>query len=192
MKNLKMVIIAVVMVALIGGYFYYLTNREAKNTDANVEITELQEVLSKQLDRKYPPTPREVIKFYNRILTCAYGGEYDDAQFDKLAEQARKLMDDELLESNPKDVYKETLRKEVASYKEDSRQIIQTGICESDEVRYKEIEGRKCAYVQASYFTREGKSDFFKAYEDYLLRQDNDGNWKILAFKLVDREEAES
>lgn len=189
-KNMRLVITGLVMVGLIVGYYYYLANRDDKAPEDNVKVTELHEVLSKKLDISYPPTPREVIKFYNRILECAYNDEYDDAQFNQLAEQARKLMDDELLQNNPEDAYKMQFQKEIAAYKEDSRQIMQTAVCDSDEVESREIEGRKCAYVGASYFTKEGKEGFYRAYESYLLRQDKDGKWKILAYHLVDGEES--
>lgn len=146
----------------------------------------MHQVLDKQLDNSYPPTPREVIKFYNRIIECAYGDEYNDEQFQRLASQARKLMDEELLANNPEEAYKTKLQTEVQSYQEESRKILKTRVCNTDEVVYREIEGKKCAYVQATYFMKQGKKDFFKTYQSYLLRQDRNKNWKILAFHLTD------
>lgn len=190
MKNyLKLGIVVVIAVALFGGYYYYLSHREAKAPEDDVEITEMDEILAKQLDSDYPPTPREVVKFYNRILECVFGTEYNDAQFDKLIGQARKLMDEELLEGNPLDTYKSQLQEEITSYKANSQQIIQTTVCDSDEVEKKEIDGRKCAYVQATYFLKSGQGQFEKTYERYLLRQDDGGSWKILYYGLIDGEE---
>lgn len=188
-KYLKMGISALLAVALIVGCYYYMTHRSTTAAEDDVEITQLQQVLSKQLDSAYPPTPREVVKFYNRIIECAYGGEYDANQFDELTVQARKLMDEELLESNPKDTYKSQLQQEVTSYKEDSIQILRTRVCSSDDVRFREIDGRKCAYVKATYFMKQGKGDFSTIYQSYLLRQDKDRNWKILAYHLAEADE---
>lgn len=188
-KYLKTGISAVLVIALIVSCYYYMTHRETKAAEDDVEITQLQQVLSKQLDSAYPPTPREVVKFYNRIIECAYGSEYDAQQFEKLAVQARSLMDEELLENNPKDTYKSQLQQEVASYKEDSIKILRTRVCSSDDVRFREIEGRKCAYVQATYFIKQGKNDFYTIYQSYLLRQDKEKNWKILTFQLTEAEE---
>lgn len=190
MKNyLKLGLIVVIAVALIGGYYYYLSHRNAKAPEDSVEITELDEIISKQLDSDYPPTPREVVKFYNRIIECVYADGYDEEQFDQIIGQARKLMDDELLEENQLEDYKKQLQEEIQTYKNNSQQIIQTTVCDSDEVEKKEIDGRKCAYVKATYFLKSGKGQFEKTFERYLLRQDDKGNWKILAYYLINGEE---
>ncbi len=183
-KYIKTGIAAAVVIAMIVGCYYYMTHRETKAAD-DVEVTQLDQVLSRQLDQSYPPTPREVVKFYNRIIECMYGGDYDSDQFEKLTGQARKLMDEELLENNPDDTYKNQLIAEVASYDKESRKILQTSVCNSDEVRYKEIEGKKCAYVRAAYFMKEGEGSFFRTYQEYLLRQDKDKNWKIVAYHIT-------
>ena len=185
-KYVKMGISTVFVIVLIVGCYYYMKHRETKTADDDVEVTQLHQVLDKQLDNSYPPTPREVIKFYNRIIECAYGDEYNDEQFQRLASQARKLMDEELLANNPEEAYKTKLQTEVQSYQEESRKILKTRVCNTDEVVYREIEGKKCAYVQATYFMKQGKKDFFKTYQSYLLRQDRNKNWKILAFHLTD------
>lgn len=189
-KYVKMGISAVLVIAVIVGCYYYMTHRKTVSAEDDVEITQLQQVLSKQLDHAYPPTPREVIKFYNRIIECAYGSEYNEEQFQKLMTQARKLMDVELLENNPQDTYQKQLLQEITSYQENSIKILQTRVCDSDEVRYKEIEGRKCAYVQAIYFMKQGK-DFIKTYQDYLLRQDKEKKWKIVAYHLTQAEQTD-
>lgn len=190
-KYVRMGITAVLSIALIVGFYYYMTHRPAKAAEDDVKITQLHQVLTKKLDSAYPPTPREVIKFYNRIIECAYGDEYTSEQFDQLASQARMLMDQELLDSNPQDTYKSQLQKEISSYKENSMKILQTRVCDTDDVRFREIEGKKCAYVLATYFIKTGKSDFSKTYQSYLLRQDKDKHWKILAYHLTDAPEDE-
>lgn len=190
-KYVKMGICAVLAIIVIVGCYYHMTHRKTVPAEEDVVITQLQQVLSKQLDHAYPPTPREVVKFYNRIIECAYGSEYDTDQFEKLMAQARKLMDEELLENNPQDTYKKQLQQEIASYEENSIKIIKTRVCDSDEVRFQEIEGHKCAYVQAVYFMKQGSNDFIKTYQNYLLRQDKNKEWKILAYHLSEAEETE-
>ncbi len=190
-KYIKMGISAVLVIAVIVGCYFYMTHRKTIAAEDAVEITQLQQVLSRQLDSAYPPTPREVVRFYNRIIECAYEGGYDEGQFEKLMVQARKLLDQELLQNNPQDTYKTQLQQEIASYKEDEIRILQTRVCDSDEVRFREIEGRKCAYVQATYFIKQGKSNFTKTYQSYLLRQDQNKEWKILAYHLIKAEDVE-
>ncbi len=189
MKHAKTAIVIIAAVIIFGGYYFFLSHRNAGSAEDNVEVTELDEVLSKSLDSAYPPTPREVVKFYNRIIECAYGSEYSDEQFNQLAEQARKMIDEELLEENPLESYKSQLQKEIASYKENSQKIIRTDVCAADEVEKRNIENRECAYVLATYFLKTGGSQFDRTYQRYLLRKDADGKWKILAFYLANGEE---
>ncbi len=188
-KYIKTVIMAILVIAVIVGCYYQMTHRKTVAAEDTVEVTQLQKVISRQLDSSYPPTPREVIKFYNLIIECAYGDEYDAGQFEKLTTQARKLMDEELLENNPTDTYKSQLLQEIASYKDDSRKILQTRVCNSDEVRYREVKGQKYAYVQAVYFMKQGSKEFLKTCQDYLLRQDQDKKWKIVACHLSQEED---
>ena len=188
-KYIKTVIMAILVIAVIVGCYYQMTHRKTVAAEDTVEVTQLQKVISRQLDSSYQPTPREVIKFYNLIIECAYGDEYDTGQFEKLTTQARKLMDEELLENNPTDTYKSQLLQEIASYKDDSRKILQTRVCNSDEVRYREVKGQKYAYVQAVYFMKQGSKEFLKTCQDYLLRQDQDKKWKIVACHLSQEED---
>ena len=81
MKNTKFVIIIVVCVCVILGGYYYLTNRNNAKEEENITLTEIQELTTKNLDKNYPATPREVVKLYNRIITCFYNDEYTDDEF---------------------------------------------------------------------------------------------------------------
>ena len=78
MKNTKFVIIIVVCVCVILGGYYYLTNRNNAKEEENITLTEIQELTTKNLDKNFPATPREVVKLYNRIITCFYNDEYTD------------------------------------------------------------------------------------------------------------------
>lgn len=183
-KYAKIIGISILCIALIVGYYYYLSHRDKKDVENNTKVGEVQEVLLKDLDKDYPPTPREVVKFYNRILTCYYNEEYDEDQFEALAEQARKLMDQELLNNNPKDIYLSSLKAEVEQYKERKQTLADTTVSSSSEVEFKTVDGQECAYVTASYFSKEGNS-YTRTYEEYVLRKDADKNWKILGYQLV-------
>ncbi len=185
MKYLKPIITVIIAVLLITGCYYYFTHRETKTADDDVDVTELDKVLARQLDSNYPETPRGVVLFYNRIIECAYGGGYSEEQFELLIGQARMLMDEELLENNPLDTYKLQFQEEIAQYKEKSQKIIRTGVCDSEEVEYEEINGEECAYVTATYFIKTGKNHFTRTYESYLLRKDGKSNWKIVAYHLT-------
>ena len=94
---IKTVIIGVICVGIVAGFYYYLTNRAPRSVETTGETDEITSVLSKNLEKDYPASPRAVIKYYNRILLCLYNETYDDEQYQKLLEKMRALMDDCLL-----------------------------------------------------------------------------------------------
>ena len=154
---------------------------------SDAELTEVQKVITRDLERNYPKTPREVVKFYNRIISCFYNEEYTEDELYELGDQARMLMDDELLENNSRDDYFENLKADIETYREKSKTIASTSVCDSNEVNYQTIDGDECAYVNASYFINEDKS-YSRTYQTYVLRKDEDGNWKILVFYQTEGE----
>ena len=67
-KSLRVIVIAVVCIAVIcGGFYLFSQSLNQGNPD---QLTELQKVMVEDLEKNYPPTQREVVKFYNRIVQC--------------------------------------------------------------------------------------------------------------------------
>ncbi|MGN0140663.1 MAG: DUF6715 family protein [Roseburia sp.] len=182
----KTVIGAVVIIVVIVGLFGWLTlSRRNRNVEDVVELTEVQKVINKDFEQNYPATPREVVKNYNRIITCFYNETYTDEELYRLGDQARLLFDEELLENNPRDQYFADLKAEIAEYRQESKTIFSTSVCSGNEVEYKTIDGRECAYVTTSYFVKQDKS-YSRTYETFVLRKDAEGKWKILVFYLTE------
>lgn len=187
MKNLKRmrIIIAVILILLVVGYYYYLSHRVKSEDGKVVEETRLSEVLVRDLDKNYPPSPKEVVKFYSDILQCYYGEDYTDDELNQMADKARQLFDSELLESNGKEQYLENLKDDIAEYKAAKRKIFATYVCSSDEVEYDTYQNANWAKVKVVYSLREG-TKFFKTREEFVLRQDENGNYKIFGWYLID------
>ncbi len=183
-KNIRNVIIAVICVAAVVGGFFWLTQREANKPVDEVELTEVQKIITKDIENNYPATPREVIKTYNRIISCFYNEKYTEDELYALGDQARLLFDEELLENNPRETYFNDLKADIADYAANKRTIASTSISSSNDVEYKTIDGAECAYVETAYFIKEGDS-FNRTHQMYLLRKDADGNWKIVAFQKI-------
>lgn len=179
------IIVAVVAIVLVVGAYYYVTVYKPANAQEAVELTEVQKVITKDLEKNYPATPREVVKYYNRIQECFYNESYTDDELYALGDQARILMDDELLDNNPRDDYFNALKADIASYRQKSKKITSSDVCDSNDVHYQTIDGDECAYVTASYFIDEDKS-YSRTNQMYVLRKDKDGNWKILVFYQVE------
>ena len=185
-KAFRIGISIVICVGLVCGYYYYLSHKNAKSAeDAQDKTTEVEKIIERDFDKKYPKTPREVVKWYNRIITAFYGEEYTDEELESLADQARKLLDDELLENNPRDQYLSDLKADIEDYHNKSKTIRSSNVCDSNDVVYQTVDGRECAYVTASYFMNENNS-FDRTNEMYVLRKDDDGDWKILVFYQVE------
>jgi len=190
MKKTHIIIIVVACVALlVGGYSVWM-NRNSDASSENIELTKVQQLITKDLSKSYPATPREVVKLYNEIIICFYGEEHSDAELEKLVDMTLLLMDEELAANNPKADYLKRVKAEIAAFKLAERTIVSYTLESSNEVEEGSIDGEESAIVQTSYFIKEMKSDsqnpYSKTYQDYLLRKDAEGKWKILGFEKVE------
>ena len=193
MKNVKLIIVAIACICLIcGGYFLFSQN----NTVSEENLTEVEKVLVKDLKRDYPKTPREVIKFYNRIVKCYYGEPLSDKEVEDMVDQMLSLLDEDLLIVNPRDEYHKAVVADIKEYQQKNKRIVNSDVCDSNDVNYVDDvkegtnEVDKLAYVNASYFINED-GHFVNTYQQFVLRQDEDGRWKILTFYEVEGESGE-
>ena len=184
MKKIGIFIAALVCICVVLGGFYYVIDKNKTAAEDNTKLTEVDKVKTKDLDKSYPKTPREVVKFYNRIISCYYANQYSDDQFEKLIEQAMKFLDEELVANNEKERYMLAVKNDVEKYVSESKTISQSNVCASNDVTYKTIDGKECAFVMASYFIKEGSS-YSKTFQQYVLRKDDKGRWKILGYEKV-------
>lgn len=184
MKKTGVIIAALICILLVcGGYF--IVKKESDRAQNNEkELTEVEKLITRDLELNYPSTPREVIKFYNRIIEVFYKEELSDNELSQLADQVLLLFDVELAEVNPKDSYLYAVRADIDRYKADSKYIAQSRVCDSNDVKYVTKDEEKLAYVDASYFVREDSSHT-RTYQEYVLRQNGDGKWKILGFYQI-------
>ncbi len=187
-RTIVKVVIGVLLIAIVvGGYFGFTRYRQSFSGEESVELTAVQKVITKNLDSSYPATPREVVKFYNRILACFYNESYSETELYALGDQARELFDEELLANNPRDQYFADLQAEIDDYHDAKRVITNSGVCDTNDVTFQTVDGRECAYVSASYFVGE-ESGYSRTYEMYVLRKDEAGRWKILAYYQIDED----
>lgn len=194
MKNFKMIIIGIACICLICAGFFFFSK---ENATTEKELTEAEKLIVRDLKDNYPKTPREVVKFYNRIISCYYGGELSKDELTKLADQMLLLLDEDLLVVNPRDEYINSVENDIEKYKTEKKKIVSTDVCDSNDVKYinDEKEGTsevdKLAYVNTSYFINTDGS-FAYSYQQFVLRQDDDGRWKILTFYEVEGEPSDN
>lgn len=188
-KRIRIIILAVVCVALVCGGFFFVRSRSEKDEE---ELTKVQKLITRDLEQDYPSTPREVIKLYNRIITSYYEEDYTDAEFDALIDQALLLLDADLAANNPKEDYKKQVKAEVADYKNRKRSISSTSVCDTRDVVWltDPDNGDELAYVTSSYFVKEDNS-YDRTYQEYVLRKDENEHWKILNYYQIEGKSTE-
>lgn len=188
-KVIRIAIVTIICAAIMVGYYYYLNHsfNQSQEEDTTAQTaSEKDKVLEADMAKNYPETPREVIKWYNRILALLYGeDDLSSDEIEKLCDQIRTMMDDDLKKVNPRDDYISAVKSDIKGYKARKARIISTDVSDTDDVEYKTLNGDKMAYVVGTYLVRED-SGYSRTYQQYALRRDHNGNYKIVAFRQVD------
>lgn len=183
-NTIKTIIIGIILLAMIVGYYFYLSGKNSKTAgDEIIETTLTEDVLARDLEKSYPATPREVMRYYNEIQECYYNEGNDKATIKALMLKSRELFDEELLAENPEDEQFENLMEEVESFLEQERDIFGWSTDSANEVVYNTIDQREWASIH-SYYTLRTKGVQTKTTEVFLMRKAENGKWKIYGWDL--------
>lgn len=187
-KTIKIVIIALILASLVLGYYFYLGKKTGEQqTDTQVEITVVQSVLMKDLERSYPPTPKEVLKYYCQITQCFYNEEYSDEELLQLASKIQELYDEELVANKTQEEYLSDLKTEIIQMKQNQYTITGYEISASTDVERFVQNGRSCARLYCTFSLKQaGSTGTMTSMEQFVLREDEDGHWKILGWELAE------
>ena len=145
-KNTRIAIIVVLVIIAVVGYYAYLSNRSRALKD-EAKLSTVQTVLSKSLEFDYPPTPKEVMKYYIEIVKCFYNEECTEEEIEALGNKARELYDEELLANNEQEVYMINLKADIQDYKDNNRRITSTSVASSANVDYFSEDGYDFARI---------------------------------------------
>lgn len=185
-SNAKVFIAFVIFALFVLGAFVMLSNRsESIKEEQALKATAVQEVLMRNMETDYPPSPKEVVKYYSEITRCFYGEQYTEEEFDALAVRSREVFDDELVANQTYDSYYAALKMEVLNYKEAGKTISSFSVSNSTDVDYYDYLDDKWAQLYCVYSIRV-KTSITPVKEKYLLRQDKNGHWKIYGWVLVE------
>ncbi len=191
-SGVKILVIGIILLCLVLGYYYYLSNKKEPVSEETPEkITEVQEVLLYNLDRSYPPTPKEVVKMFGRITQCFYNEEYSEEEFLALAKQIERLYDDELIANKTENQYIEDLRWDINMMKEQELVISSYTPSASTDVEFFSKDGYDCARLYCSFTMRKG-TQLGASNQVFVLRKDAEGHWKIFGWQVVEEENEES
>lgn len=184
-KIVKILIIGVLVVAVVLGFYYYLNHKEKEVQEESAQITAVQNVLLRDLERSYPPTPKEVVKYYSEITKCFYNEEYSEEELLDLAQKIQELYDAELIANKTQDDYLTDLKSEIAQMKEKKCIISSYEISASTDVEFFTQNGCSCARLYCTYYLKQDAKTT-STMECFVLRQDEEKHWKILGWDLAE------
>ena len=185
-RAIKGILIGLVLIALVVGYYFYLSNRKPKEAaeDTETTVSAVQKLLLKNIDDDYPPTPREVLKLYSDITVCFYSEDFTDEELTQLALQIEKLYDEELIANNTPDQYQKNLRWDIKTMKDKNLRVTSYSVASATDVDFFDAGGRSWARLSCTYTIRSGKEAGL-AREIFLLRKDDMGHWKIYGWEAA-------
>lgn len=189
-QGIKGMIVLIVIALMIVGYYYYLTNRGASRTEedtSNEEIlTATQKVLLRDLSTNYPPTPREVVKYFSEITQCFYNEDNTEEDIEALGKRAREIYDDQLVANQTEENYLALLKADIQSYKDNNRIIVGYSPSSSVDVETFSQDGYEWARLYCEYNIRQAEL-LYNADMVFVLRKDDQGHYKIFGWRKMEK-----
>ena len=172
MKKKKNTVVTVIVMIILGagilaGYFFLLQKKDSENYESD-EQDEFEKLLLRDLDESYPATPREVVKLYSRMMKCYYSSGIREEKVEAMPE----------------------LKEEIADYAANNRTITSYLVESAGNIVTWTSEEREYARVIANYTYKED-TQYYKVYEEFILRRDAAQKWKILGWRLAEEEDME-
>ena len=188
-NNTVTTVIALVALAvlLIGGYWYLNQREKTKETE---DLSEVQILLEKDLDNFYPSTPRAVVSLYARIMQCIYMENITETDLQGLVSMQQVLFDEQLLLINPFDAFYANALAEWNKFKESGMIFMGYQVGRSSSVETWKKDGLEYASLVASFSLR-AEGEIGADYQEFLLRKNNQNQWKILGWKTIEPQEME-
>lgn len=174
--------------------YYYISKPGSGDVQEGTETgTEIEKLLNKDLDTKYPETPVEVLKLYWRFNKCMYNEKMSDSEFEGLLKQLRQLYDEEFLETeeNSWDNMLESFKKDREEYMKSDKKISIYTVGQGSSALSGKIDGRETVSITCNALIKQ-KADRINVYEEFMCRRDKDNNWKILGWKKTDAKEQDA
>ena len=186
-KGIKGMILLAVLVCLVLGYYFYLSNRdvpETETTDAEI-MTMTQRALARNLETNYPPSPREVVKYFSEITQCFYNEEHSEEELKALGLQMRGIYEDELIANQTDEEYLDLLQKDIDEYKANDRTISAYSPSSSVDVENFSQDGYEWARLYCVYDIKQD-SLLYQTTLCFILRKDENDHYKIYGWKRAD------
>ncbi|MBO7353420.1 MAG: hypothetical protein J6X17_09040 [Lachnospiraceae bacterium] len=174
-------------VFIVGIYLTVTRGRQQNAIEADAEVSEANTLISRDLEKDYPATVREVMKYYCRITKCLYSDGVSEVQLTELTDKLRELYTDDLLAANDRTEMIGLIKTEIKNYEKAGSKIQSYNVAESGEIKYYRNETPQRAIINI-YFTikQEKDNSFDRAYEEFVLVQDAKDRWKIMGWRMAE------
>ena len=190
MENTKSAILKSVLLVVFGalvvlGLYFLFTRDKGTSDEENYKLTVVDEITTTNLDKNYPASPKMVVELYSKIMQTLYKETYTDEQADKMLDVLSGIMDDELMANQSN--FKQSMKNEVTERKNEDYGIsVYSVLTKTPEIVT--VEGRKMTNIDCLYTLRKSSTRTLLYYE-FILRQDDSGNWKILGWTTKESNE---
>lgn len=175
-SNIKGIIIAVFLVAVVLLYFNYLSNRSSKRRTKQ-EASELEQLMNYDMSLDYPNTPRDLAKLHNRYFKAFYGQKLSDDELKILNEKVRNLYCSDLLMINGENTSLDNLKKNIEDVRKEGYVYKRCILPEASQVQPFTRDGREMAMLEVTVVVDVGKDVGYR-YVQYIMVKE-EGVWKI-------------
>lgn len=181
-------IVVMILFAIVAIGIYYRLNDSTSSIlpKADVEETEEDILIAKDIEGNYPATPREVLKLYGRIMECLQNDQPKESKVEQLVNQMRLLLDEEFLSHNELEIQLQELLNEMKEFQKSKSSITSYNVSESESVTYWINEEREMSSIEVNYTIKQNSS-YIQVTEKYVLRKDSEEHWKILGWQILDQ-----
>lgn len=193
-KVLTAFIVMLCLAVAVVAFYYFMSRRNDGEVKETTETgSEVEKLIKKDLDTKYPATPSEVVKLYWRFNKCMYNTGMSDDDFEQLLKQLRKLYDDEFLanEENSWENMLKNFKKDRDEYMSSKKTIAMYAIEPSSSGVYGKMDSEEYVTIQCNVMLKQ-KAKRINIVEKFMCRCDKDNNWKILGWDEVSSEDSGS
>ncbi len=182
-ETAKTIGILILLGALLLFVFYKVVQNTSRNQEKPTEKTEYEQLMEYDFANAYPQTVRDVMRLYMRYLDYIYSEDISEEQIAALNNKMRNLYTEELLALNDEETQLNALKEERAAYKKDKILFVSYTMTEASQIVYDTIKEEEFAKLNVIMTIKAGYS-IDKA-QEYVLKKDEDGNWKIYGWTLT-------
>ena len=181
-KRIGTISVILVLACAVVALYWYI-DRSGKEAEEPVNVVAKQ-ILEKDLEKDYPPTPHAVAELYCGIVENIYSDKTTEKQLEELVRMELFLYDEELAAQNPYATYLNTVKDDLEVAKE--KGIAFTGyiVDNFSNVKRWKKNGREYASIRIQFLLR-GEDGSGASYRELTLRKDAEGDYKILGLIML-------